>query len=84
MMNAHLFELSGAIKERLDVIFEEYGIKIQYVNMETIEVPEADYQKVSEAKERRTSRMTEGYTWQEERQMMIAEKIAGNEGIMLC
>lgn len=81
-MNAHLFELSGVIKERLDVIFEEYGIKIQYFNMETIEVPEADYQKVSEAKERRTSRMIEGYTWQEERQMMIAEKFAGNEGTM--
>ena len=82
MMNAHLFELSGVIKERLDSIFEEYGIKIQYFNMETIEVPEADYQKVSEAKERRTSRMIEGYTWQEERQMMIAEKFAGNEGTM--
>ncbi len=82
MMNAHLFELSGVIKERLDVIFEEYGIKIQYFNLETIEVPEADYKKVSEAKERRTSRMIEGYTWQEERQMMIAEKFAGNEGSM--
>lgn len=82
MMNAHLFELSGVIKERLDVIFEEYGIKIQYFNIETIEVPEADYKKISEAKERRTSRMIEGYTWQEERQMMIAEKFAGNEGTM--
>ena len=28
-------------------IFQEYGIKIQYFNMETIEVPEADYKKVS-------------------------------------
>ena len=82
MMNAHLFELSGVIKERLDAVFEEYGIKIQYFNIETIEVPEADYKKVSEAKERRTSRMIEGYTWQEERQMMIAEKFAGNEGTM--
>lgn len=82
MMNAHLFELSGVIKERLDSIFEEYGIKIEYFNIETIEVPEADYQKVSEAKESRTSRMIEGYTWQEERQMMIAEKFAGNEGTM--
>ena len=51
MMNAHLFELSGVIKEKLDVIFEEYGIRIQYFNLETIEVPEADYKKVSEAKE---------------------------------
>ncbi len=82
MMNAHLFELSGVVKERLDTVFEEYGIRIEYFNMETIEVPEADYKKVSEAKERRTSRMIEGYTWQEERQMMIAEKFAGNEGTM--
>ena len=82
MMNAHLFELSGVIKEKLDVVFEEYGIRIEYFNIETIEVPEADYQKVSEAKERRTSRMIEGYTWQEERQMMISEKFAGNTGAM--
>ena len=82
MMNAHLFELSNVIKEKLDVIFEEYGICVHYFNIETIEVPEADYKKVSEAKERRTSRMVEGYTWQEERQMMIAEKFAGNQGSM--
>ena len=82
MMNAHLFELSGVVKERLDAVFAEYGIRIQYFNMETIEVPEADYQKVSEAKERRSSRLIEGYTWQEERQMMIAEKFAANEGTM--
>jgi len=81
MMNASLFELSGVIKERLDKVFDEYGIEIQYFNIETIEVPEADYKKVSEAKERRTSRMIEGYTWQEERQMMIAEKFAANEGM---
>lgn len=82
MLNAHLFELSGVIKERLDAIFEEYGITIHYFNIETIEVPEADYQKVNESKTRRTSRMIEGYTWQEERQMIIAEKFAGNEGAM--
>jgi hypothetical protein len=38
--------------------------------------------KVSEAKERRTSRLIEGYTWQEERQMVIAEKFASNQGTM--
>lgn len=57
MMNAHLFELSGVIKERLDKVFEEYGVRIEFFNIETIEVPEADYKKVSEAKERRTSRL---------------------------
>lgn len=82
MMNAHLFELSGVIKERLDQVFADYGVRIEFFNIETIEVPEADYQKVSEAKERRTGRLIEGYTWQEERQMVIAEKYAGNEGTM--
>ena len=82
MMNAHLFELSGVIKERLDKVFEEYGVRIEFFNIETIEVPEADYKKASEAKERRTSRLIEGYTWQEERQMVIAEKFASNQGTM--
>jgi len=82
MINANIFELSGVIKERLDVIMEEYGIQIQYFNIETVEVPEKDYDAVSKAKERRSGRLIEGYTWQEERQMMIAEKFAGNEGIM--
>ena len=82
MINANLFELSGVIKERLDVVMEEYGIQIQYFNIETVEVPEKDYEAVSKAKERRSGRLIEGYTWQEERQMMIAEKFAGNEGTM--
>lgn len=82
MMNAHLFELSSVIKERLDQVFEEYGVRIEFFNIETIEVPENDYKKVSDAKERRTSRLIEGYTWQEERQMMIAEKFAGNQGAL--
>jgi len=82
MINANLFELSGVIKERLDKVFEEYGVLIQFFNIETVEVPEKDYDAVSQAKERRSGRLIEGYTWQEERQMMIAEKFAGNEGTM--
>lgn len=82
MINANIFELSGVIKERLDKVFEEYGIRIQYFNIETVEVPEKDYDAVSQAKERRSGRLIEGYTWQEERQMMITEKFAINEGTM--
>ena len=82
MINAHLFEISGVVKERLDAIFEEYGIRIEYFNIETIDVPEKDYAAVTAAKERRTGRLIEGYTWQEKRQMMIAEKFAGNEGTL--
>jgi membrane protease subunit (stomatin/prohibitin family) len=82
MINANVFELSGVIKERLDTIFDEYGILIQYFNIETVEVPKEDYDAVTKAKERRSGRLIEGYTWQEERQMMISEKFAGNEGTM--
>ncbi|MBQ8595397.1 MAG: SPFH domain-containing protein [Oscillospiraceae bacterium] len=82
MINAHLFEISSVVKERLDKIFEEYGLRIEFFNIETIEVPQNDYKKISEAKERRTSRLVEGYTWQEERQMIIAEKFASNQGTM--
>lgn len=82
MINAHLFDISEVVKERLDGIFEEYGIKVEYFNIESIEVPEKDYEAVTKAKERRSGRIIEGYTWQEERQMIIAEKFAGNEGTM--
>jgi len=81
-MNANLFEMSGVIKEKLDKIFDNYGITIQYFNLETIEVPENDYKKVSEAKERRTGRRIEGYTWQEERQMEVAKQFAANQGTL--
>lgn len=80
IMNANLFEVSNVVKERLDEIFSDYGIRIEFFNIESIEVPEQDYAAVSEAKNRRTGRIIEGYTWQEERQMLIAEKFAANEG----
>lgn len=82
IMNANLFEVSNVVKERLDEIFSDYGIRIEFFNIESIEVPEQDYAAVSEAKNRRTGRIIEGYTWQEERQMLIAEKFAANEGSM--
>lgn len=82
MMNANLMEVSEVVKERLDQIFEEYGVLIQFFNIESIEVPEKDYAAITDAKNKRSSRIIQGYTWQEERQMMIAEKFASNEGTM--
>ncbi len=81
-ITASIFELSEVIKERLDVVFEDYGVRIEQFNIETVEVPQDDYEAVSQAKQRRTSRLVEGYTWQEERQMAIAEKFASNTGTM--
>lgn len=81
-MNANLMEISAAVKTRLDQIFEEYGVILRYFNIESIEVPEKDYDAVKKAKERRAGRIIEGYTWKEERQMDIAKTFAGNEGSM--
>lgn len=81
-INANLFDISKVVKEKIDTIFDEYGVEIKYFNIETIEVPDKDYDAVTKAKERRTGRIIEGYTWQEERQLMISEKFAGNEGTM--
>lgn len=81
-MNANLMEVSAVVQERLSQIFDEYGIVIQYFNIESIEVPDKDYDTVKAAKERRAGRIIEGYTWQEEKQMDIAKTFAGNEGTM--
>ena len=80
MINAHLFEISDVVKEQLDAIFSEYGIRIEYFNIESIEVPRDDYAVVAHAKEERAKRLIEGYTWKEEREMLILEKFAANEG----
>lgn len=82
MISANLMEISDVLHERLTEVFDEYGIDIEFFNVETVSVPQNDYDAVSKAKERRTSRLIEGYSWQEERQMMIAEKFASNEGTM--
>lgn len=81
-MNANLMEVSEVVRERLASIFDEYGVVIHYFNIESIEVPEKDYDMVKEAKERRAGRIIEGYSWQEEKQMDIAKTFAGNEGTM--
>ena len=81
-MNANLLEVSGIVQERLNQIFDEYGMVIQYFNIESIEVPDKDYDTVKAAKERRAGRIIEGYSWQEEKQMDIAKTFAGNEGSM--
>lgn len=81
-MNANLMEVSNVVRERLNQIFDDYGIEIQFFNIESIEVPEKDYDTVKAAKERRAGRIIEGYSWQEEKQMEIAKTFAGNEGTM--
>lgn len=81
-MNENLFEVSEVVKEQLIPLFGEYGIDVLQFNIETITVPDEDFDAVKKAKEARASRIIQGYTWQEERQMEIAQTYAGNEGTM--
>ncbi|MBD5460578.1 MAG: SPFH domain-containing protein [Lachnospiraceae bacterium] len=81
-MNENLFEVSGVVKEQLTPIFGEYGVSVLQFNIESITVPDEDFEAVKRAKEARASRIIQGYTWQEERQMDIAQTYAGNEGTM--
>lgn len=81
-MNENLFEISKVVQEQLIPIFDDYGIEILLFNIESITVPDEDYEAVKKAKELRASRIIQGYSWQEERQMDIAEKYASNEGTM--
>lgn len=81
-MNENLFEISEVVKEQLIPLFFDYGIDIIQFNIESITVPDEDFNAVKKAKELRASRIIQGYTWQEERQMDIAQTFAGNEGTM--
>lgn len=79
-ISAYIFEISGAVKTYLDKIFDEYGVKIEYFNIEEVAAPEEDYQKVGEAKERRAARIIDGTSWWKEHQMEVALAFASNEG----
>lgn len=81
-MNENLFEISEVVKEQLIPLFADYGIDVIQFNIESITVPDEDFDAVKKAKEARASRIIQGYTWQEERQMDIAQAFAGNEGTM--
>lgn len=81
-MNENLFEISEVVKEQLVPMFADYGIDVIIFNIESITVPDEDFDAVKKAKEARASRIIQGYTWQEERQMDIAQTFAGNEGTM--
>lgn len=79
-MNENLFDISKEVKEQLKPIFADYGIDVLQFFIESITVPDEDFNAVKKAKEANTSRRIQGYTWREERQMDIAETFAGNEG----
>jgi len=81
-MQAQLMEVSEAVKQRLDTIFEDYGLAIQFFNIESIDVPEKDYDVVKAAKARQASRTIEGINIHQEHTYDILKRFASNEGNM--
>ena len=69
-------KLNIVIQERLEKIFENYGTHIHSFKIEKIEIPDEDYAPLKQAQERAETRKKKGITWQEERQVEIAEKFA--------
>lgn len=81
-MNENLFEISQVVKEQLIPIFLDYGIDVLEFNIETITVPDEDFEAVKRAKERNTARKIEGISIHEENQYEILKTAAGNTGAM--
>jgi membrane protease subunit (stomatin/prohibitin family) len=81
-MNENLLGVSNKVQDELEPIFDEYGIEIVNFIIETITVPDSDYDLVMKAKAVNSSRHIQGYTWQEEKQMDVAKTFAGNEGTL--
>lgn len=81
-MNENLFEISNVVKEQLIPIFLDYGIDVLQFNIESITVPDEDFEAVKRAKERATSRRIEGISIHEENKYDILKTAAGNTGAM--
>lgn len=81
-MNENLFEISDVVKEQLIPIFIDYGIDVLQFNIESITVPDEDFEAVKRAKERNTARRIEGINIHEENQYEILKTAAGNTGAM--
>lgn len=79
-INASVAEISTIVKKSLDEIFDEYGVVVEYFNIEEITVPDSDYAAITKAKEQRASRMIQGYDYATERKFDILQAFAGNSG----
>jgi membrane protease subunit (stomatin/prohibitin family) len=79
-INAYLDEISGYMKERIEPILEEYGIKLVNFYVNDISVPEDDpaVKKLKEALAKRAEMNIIGYNYQQERTFDTLEGAAKN------
>lgn len=81
LINQHLEEISNALKEKLNLDFNSYGINLYNFYLTTIYIPEEDTQKVNEVLNKKLEYGTLDYNWKEEQLAEIAKKYADNPGV---
>lgn len=81
VMNAKIYDIAEMVMQQLQPIFDNYGLEIEFFNIETIDVPREDYDKLQEAKQRGAGRIAEGTTWDKEKMFEVLKSAAENEGM---
>jgi len=80
-INSYLTEISDDIKEKIAIVFANYGLAIEEFFVESINIEEDEvYDDIRKSMATRAKRKMEGYTYAEERSFDVAETQAGNEG----
>ncbi|MDD6188202.1 MAG: SPFH domain-containing protein [Clostridiales bacterium] len=81
-IHAHLKEISDAIAQDLQAVFQDYGIKLINFFVGSIIVPEDDpsYKQLRDALARKAEMGVLGYTYQQQRTFDVLEGAAKNEG----
>ncbi len=81
VMNAKIYDIGELVMQQLQIVFDNYGLEIQYFNIETIDVPREDYDQLQAAKQRGAGRIAEGTTWDKEQMYEVLKTAAANEGM---
>ncbi len=79
-LNERLLEMGDDVQAQLKPIFDDYGIEIVDFIIEEVSCDQKDLETIKKAKERRASRIIEGYSWADEQKFDVAKTFAGNEG----
>ena len=81
-INAHLEDLSTYLQERMDAVFEDYGIRLVNFYVNDINIPENDpsVKKLKDALAKRAEMEIVGYNYVQERSFDTLEGAATNTG----
>lgn len=81
-INAYIEEISSSIKEKMEKIFNEYGIELIYFNINDINISEDDLgvKRLKEALAKRAEMNIVGYNYAQERSFDTLEGVTKNNG----